>query len=209
MADAPSWQQDGESVKIGEGDKWWISLTGNRLAMKKSGELTEVNLDDATLVAYSSTSTLHAGTSPTKTFSFIVKDSQSRIIFATVPHFRNNLVEEAAWSGLVSISQRLIEPRLLPKVLEEIVSGASVGFGPQFVLSKNGFAVEEQGWTGKRQIHFPWSALDHVAIANGAVQVYAWHPSKKKPRMVASVILARGNAVLLPRLMPICKETFG
>jgi len=107
-----------------------------------------------------------------------------------------------AWSRLVAASQEAIEPRLRNRALERIQRyGEPVSIG-RLELDRPGFT-----WRGAlRSKRYAWSDFERAFYANCRIHVVS--TASGKQQNVGEIDTDTANAVLLPKLMAACAETF-
>jgi hypothetical protein len=108
-------------------------------------------------------------------------------IAMTFPAFREK-TQSDAWTFLVNLSQRHLEPRLSAELVARVRRGETVDVGALLV---------HQGGVGTRKVSLPWAAVGGSRVANGYVWIYQTGSTKPAIR----VPLENPNAVLIPRML--------
>jgi hypothetical protein len=93
-----------------------------------------------------------------------------------------------AWTFLVDLSRRVLEPRLVERLAERIRGGGTVEVG--------GLQLHRGGVVTRAGV-LPWSAIGEVRVVGGQVSIYRAGASES----VVSVPLSNANAVLIRALV--------
>ncbi len=134
-------------------------------------------------------------------YSFPVASAEQRIWlnFGTTLYIGNKKRMDA-WTRLIAISQRMIEPLAVQKCLNAIfVSGNTLRIG--------GVALDRSGFTKTKmfggRVTIPWSEVAYIpSYSRGAV--VCWGKKNDKAYALGTVPMSTPNSVVLPSLFQAC-----
>lgn len=202
-----------------DGGRWLILLTESALRL----ENTWIALDDIAEVAYWSRTYMSFGTPyyaprPRVERAFSVTDVHGTVTTLALnwPGYFDNDEKRVAFSGLVEISRRMIEPRITERIL------ATLHRGEQFTV-KDGWAylsLHRDGMTARtlRTHQAAWSDfytvdvnpyfnnMDPIELTG---QARLWVTRGGKPHLMTGLTTMVPNAVVLGSLLPACARRFG
>ncbi|BAJ26845.1 MULTISPECIES: hypothetical protein [Kitasatospora] len=118
--------------------------------------------------------------------------------------FRKNAEPPREWTALVDLVRREVEPRLLERHFEVVAAGGAVSIGA-LRLDREGASAKTGSGRKTTERELPWGELAPVRVADGFVSLYR---AGGGPEPVFQVPLGRGNAVLLPALLPALARLF-
>ncbi|MFI0349417.1 DUF2510 domain-containing protein [Actinomadura sp. 9N407] len=102
--------------------------------------------------------------------------------------------EHEAWTFMVDLSRRYLEPRLLSELVARVRNGETVNVG-------DGVDVDQHGFRGGK-VSLAWHEVGATKSAGGRVWIFK--PGVEKA--VLFVPLQNSNAVLIPRLFSALKQ---
>ncbi|MBS4728048.1 hypothetical protein MSM1_06680 [Mycobacterium sp. SM1] len=205
-----------------DGQRWLIYLTNEHLFM--NGE--RIALDEIRAVSYWHRSlygvSRHypvAWSTIFRGFSVIDMHGRPNTLDLRGSGLINAPQNELAWTGLVDISQRFIEPRISQRILGSLMAGDEYTLNDKWTflrLSSNGFTIRFMRTKSR-----PWTQFHHAAVNlrydnvggalrgnDGQVWIHVISPTNPRPRGVFALKTRVPNAVLLPTLMPMCAAAF-
>jgi hypothetical protein len=113
---------------------------------------------------------------------------QAPMVAMVFPSFRRNTRHEA-WTFLVNLSRRYLEPRLVAELAGRVRGGETVDVGA-------GLKVHQGGITGGK-VSLPWHSISGTRLSGGRIWIH--QPGVSKP--VIFVPQQNPNAVLIPELL--------
>ncbi|MCV7315941.1 hypothetical protein H7J77_10350 [Mycolicibacillus parakoreensis] len=199
-----------------DGARWLILLTEKFLRL----ENTWIALDDIAEVSYWSRTivSIHGVVRAPVDRAFRVTDHHGTV--TTLPlnwsSIHDSEVKKEAFSGLVEISRRVIEPRIADRIL------AALYRGEQFILrdgwvylrlhrdgmSARAMRTHEAAWSDFYTVEANpyFNNMDPTTLTG---QVRLWATRDGKPRMLTGLDTTVPNAVVLAGLLPACARSFG
>jgi hypothetical protein len=154
-------------------------------------------------VAYHHQKTRVSGIPMLDLMTFVVKGAGQKIQIVLSGSGKHKAEDEEAFAALISLSQHLIEPRLVQDRFERLAQGASVEI--------QGITVTQHGIWKKRPLpkrsSLEWQRFAGIEFLAGDVVVHA-AKGNGNTKFWARVPTAKMNVVLLPPLVQAAYETW-
>jgi hypothetical protein len=156
---------------------------------------------DAVSISYHSTNRSVNFIPVSQSFSYSVASEKEKIsISFSTTLYIGNKAKKDVWVKVAGLSQKLIEPFIVKRLIDQIFDrGESVNIGG-IVFSKEGYS-RSKTFGGKESVS--WNDTIYIPKFH-AGNVIVWKDKNGKSVQFASVAMANPNAVILPELVQAC-----
>lgn len=176
----------------------YITFTNNNIEFEKK----VMKYSEIEKVSWSSESHSTYGIPTSQKYFFRVESSYDKIAISFAATFKGGDKHNTSFSQLVGISQNLIEPVVIDKIVNRVFKkGESILIGTLHI-NQLGISTKKT-FGGFRTI--PWSQVMYVPVLQqGSAHVF--YDENGKAKTLSQVPMGSSNAVLLPELITKCIE---
>jgi hypothetical protein len=196
-----------------DGDRLIAALTDSVLEI----EGTAIKLDTINGVAYHSVVRRTNGVRTSTTRKFVVSYVGGRKTLELdegMLSIHGHKLHEQEWIGLVGISQKMLEPRLVDLLIKQLQAGKPYRLGTNknwVALSGAGLEVRRMSIfsRGDKSRSYAWNQFVKADTNQGWVRIFARDTQTTKVKHIISLSMSNLNVVLLPALLSKCAKLLG